>query len=635
MNHSIEPALDAPYAEDDTTPPLTDNAMRPSPRLDPVRRAMLSSLAKWMLLLAGLLLFGFLVGISRQQNSIGEGAGVSYYLAEHFISVLLATLVAMGLPLILLPRVFWQSEDLTDAARKWMITGIVTATLFYGSILFTRQYAREQIYRNVSSGVLKEIANSRLRNPNASAKTPVDVLKGFAGYNRNHPDKPPKTDPSLALYALFAPDGWSEWSRSRLPLALVCAFFGFLSVSLFSQRHNSSARKRGRFLWQTLVQVPLLGLPLFSIMGGVRIMMKSPLTPYILGGFALILFLFSLGVVCWAFSADRTLRALQREGKVTGVAGNAMQLTLTLLGGSSSGKTTLLAGAYRQWTEENTGQIEIIPDPQSPDSATLESVSDLIYIKKLFPPGNLSCSSMGFQLCLDGQTIAYFTLLDYPGGVVSGDNPDPLAEAVFWNRVRHTDGLLLISDMSQIRRKQRYQDDSKVRRAYKTALQTVAKRNGANRIVPVALVHTKVDEYKASDDSIRYTDMSAGLESYGYLGLEEHWKEHTKPPKGPGISRYRTFFCSAIWYSTPKKDSEEQIDTLAPYGFSDVYQPKPAGCLAPLLWICANAMRWNVTLYDDLTGWLWGGSRQAKKRMEAILEMESLANSMETKIRRK
>ncbi|MCX6381138.1 MAG: hypothetical protein NT023_16980 [Armatimonadetes bacterium] len=186
MNHSIESALDAPYTEDNTTPPLTDNAMRPSPRLDPVRRAMLSSLAKWMLLLAGLLLVGFLVGISRQQNSIGEGAGVSYYLAEHFISVLLATLVAMGLPLILLPRVFWQSEDLTDAARKWMITGIVTATLFYGSILLTRQYAREQIYRNVSIGVVKEITDFSIGHPQAPAKTPVDVLKEFADYNVNH-----------------------------------------------------------------------------------------------------------------------------------------------------------------------------------------------------------------------------------------------------------------------------------------------------------------------------------------------------------------------------------------------------------------------------------------------------------------
>lgn len=639
---------------------MSEGGMRPSPRLDYRKREALSSLAKWSLLIAGLLLFSFWAGVSRQQHKTLEGVDAPYYFVEHFLSVLLATLPAMAMPRFLFPRLRNRDEDPVSLLRNWMVAGFATAALFYASLSPLRNYAESQMlqipfpyfaalnpikkFNNAVPDANKLIdAENKSKSPDKQKRriTPIadslSALKYMDDHNANieegrEPDKNAKiySDSNLYLYNVYAPRVWSHWLYYRMPLAILCALLGFLSVGLLSHREGKSV---GATIGITLLQVALLAALLYGVMQGVRLLLQNAAAPYVLGALSALLFLFSAGVLAWAFHVDRGVRRLQREGKETGIAGEGMQLTLTMVGGASSGKTCFLAGAFRQWSEEETGRIKIKSNPQSGDSRNLESISDQLYSAKTFPLGNISCSHYGFHLMLGEQVVARFTILDYPGGVIAGDNPDPAAEPAFWKRVNQTDGVVLLADMSQIRRKFRYKDDPAVRRAYKDVLQKVALRNGANRVVPVALVLTKVDEYKDPiDEKIHYSDMRDGLEDYEYLALELHWTNLCKPPHGSGVVRFRRFFCSAIRRSSPHKDSDGHIDMKQPFGIHELYQPKPEGCLAPLLWICANAMRWNVTLYDDLAGWLWGGSRKARKRMEAILELEALANSMATKI---
>ncbi len=118
-----------------------------------------------------------------------------------------------------------------------------------------------------------------------------------------------------------------------------------------------------------------------------------------------------------------------------------------------------------------------------------------LYTHSYLPPGTVSCQDLPFELWLENECVARFNLLDYPGGALVDAAPDPKDVEEFWHRAAESDGIVLVADMSHARRGQRDDDWMDIMNRYKTVLQLVLERNGKNRVVPVALVLTKVDEY--------------------------------------------------------------------------------------------------------------------------------------------
>ncbi len=596
---------------------------RISPRLDPMRRMGLSSFAKWAFLMALIMGMGCYVGISKNLNTTPQKVEVAYYLVEHFASILLATFLGILLPTVASSGRNQQDTDPASIARNAIIVGFIMGTLYYASILGLKAYAYPHL-------------------PPPNTSTSQSAVGGNPATNTNSTSS--LTDPDSKKYeSMYLVQTPQEWLRYRLPLALISAIIAFTCKELLAYRGSLKRENTFYLVFMNAVQIVILLSVLYPLMYAIRELMKFPATAFALGAISAVSLASSVGVLLWGLSADSKLRELQKKGdrRAGGIAGDGMQLTLTLVGGSSSGKTCFLAGAYQEWNTALPAQVAIessTKDGIRDDIIELDKIADHIYIDREFPIGTVGVRKFGFQLLYEEEVFARFSILDYSGKAVSGgtdsDDVDTESERELKKRIEQTDGLILIADMSQIRRNKPYNDMTRVRKAYQDTLRKVAHRNGNSRVVPVALVLTKVDEYKdPDDDSIRYRDMEGGLKSFGYLDYESKWKAFCQPPKGPGIVRFRRFFSSAIWHSTPHKDESGNEDKSIGYEISKALLPTPNGCLAPLLWICANTMRWNVTLYDDLAGWLWGGSRKAKRRMEVILELERLASSMETKVR--
>ena len=51
-------------------------------------------------------------------------------------------------------------------------------------------------------------------------------------------------------------------------------------------------------------------------------------------------------------------------------------------------------------------------------------------------------------------------------------------------------------------------------------------------------------------------------------------------------------------------------------------------CAAPLLWLAAKVMRWNVTMFCDVTSFIFGASPMVRTRIEATLELERVADAL-------
>ena len=222
--------------------------------------------------------------------------------------------------------------------------------------------------------------------------------------------------------------------------------------------------------------------------------------------------------------------------------------------------------------------------------------------------------------------MARFNFLDYPGGALVGNALDAAAINQFWNRVDETDGIVLVADMSYLRRYQHETDFMEVMNAYKRVMERIIKRNGRNRVVPVALVLTKCDEYvDPVSGEVRHDDIFRALTTFGYDELERLWKNLNKR-EGPGFVEYSIWPTSAISYSRPRVDSTGREDLRQPFEIAPPPPPiAPTGCASPLLWISAKAMRWNVTLFCDMMTFLFGSSPKRKRHIEAIMELENVA----------
>lgn len=557
---------------------------RPSPALDPVRRAQISRAAKWGVLLAVLLAIAWLPAALNRAYIANGGvtdAGEPLNRAGFFIALVTAAatfsaVIAVGLPRLLLPRAFGRWHEAVEAMRDWVVVGVLTGVLYYLFIL-------------VASALKMPAANT----------TP-------------------------------------EWIRYRLPLLLVAGVVGVMVArALALRREGVLGSDVPAMIGGSVLQAGLLAVLERPIELGLRSLYAMPGISTLLGLLAFLSGAAALGIVTWAASADASLSTVRRRRGASGFDDGTgpVNLTLTVIGGRESGKTVLLAAAFYEWSTQNIGNLRITPaaDAVNPDGtrtgiANLEEVARELYVNSQFPVGTVSTQNLPFDLSLGNEKIARFTFLDYPGGAIAGRVADDRVVQEFWDRVEDTDGILLIADMSYVRRATKDADWLEVRNAYRTVMQRLVDRNGKRRVVPVALVLTKSDEFV--DPNTGHIDMNtlkAGLQEFQYDELEADWRR-LNAEHGPGFAEFQTFITSAITYSQPQLGRDGRPDYSKPFQISPPPPTiTPTGCASPLLWMCAKVMRWNVTAFYDISSFLLGSTPRVRRRVDSIMEMERIA----------
>ena len=555
---------------------------RPSPVLDPLNRMRTSRLAKWGLIGAILFFFAWLPFAPTKGST-------AYYLALVTSATVFASIIATGLPRLVAPRFFGRWHEPVEALRDWLLVGVATGFLYFGFI---------------------RVAYVSHLGPSSAETT-------------------------------------QEWLQWRLPLRLFASVLAIFAVrSLAIRRESLVSSGAGVAVLQILVQAGLIALLERPLEQGLGELTRSyPILALVFGLLALLFCLGSAGIIFWAATADENISSVKKR-RATGIVDGTrpVELTLTVVGGRESGKTVLLAGAFYEWSTQNLGNLRITPaaagaiDPLGAVGGggnpvvSLDDVARELYINYQFPVGTVSSQSLPFDLSLGQDKVARFSFLDYPGGAIAGRVADSRVVNEFWERVDDTDGLILIADMSYVRRNRKDSDWLEVRNAYRTVMQRLVDRNGKRRVVPVAMVLTKCDEFvDPSTGLIDMAQLEAGLKEFQYDELETEWHA-LNAQHGPGVVEFTTWITSAITYSQPQKGPDGRIDPKRPYQLAPPPPTiTPTGCASPLLWMTSKVMRWNVTLFADLGTFLFGSSPAVRRRIEAVLETERIAEERAAK----
>ncbi len=553
-----------------------------SPALDPLVRLRVSSLAKWALIVG---LLSLIVWLPPQLRPYNRNF---YFLSCAIGATILAATVGTGLPRTLFPKAFGQWHDAAEAFRDWLVVGLCTG-LLYG----------------LGVALMREL------------------------------QVPP-----------YNPESFIDYLRYRSLLMFCCAAIGLLAARYIAVRREGLLDNNSRkTIAKLLVQALTVSLIYYWFYHGMEMIYHLSAVIKVLGIVGPCSVLATLGIMLWAWGADSRLMRLQAQHHTTGIAGAVpMSLTLTVIGGRESGKTTMMAGAFYEWYTQDLGPLRIMPavaveantNAESSGSATQEEAilgGDLrkvavdLYTHNHLPPGTVSCQDLPFELWLENECVARFNLLDYPGGALIDTAPDPKDVEEFWRRAAESDGIVLVADMSHARRGQRDDDWMEVMNRYKTVLQLVLERNGKNRVVPVALVLTKVDEYAhQAPGTLDSEQLFARFADFGYDQIEATWRR-LNSKSGPACIEFSTWLTSAITYSQPVRGRNGQPDYTQPFQIAPPPPPiMPSGCASPLLWITSKAMRWNVTLFWDLKSFVFGPSPERRRQIKAMLELEEQAN---------
>lgn len=567
------------------------------PALDPVVRLRLSSLAKWAMI-GGLL--SLIVWLPPQLRLYDRDF---YFLSCAVGATILAATVGTGVPRTLFPQVFGQWHDAAEAFRDWIVVGLCTGLLYGPGVALMRML-----------------------------------------------HVPP-----------YNPETFVEYLRYRSLLMFCCAAIGLLVARYIAVRREGLLDDNGiKTIGKLLVQALTVSLIYYWFYHGMETIYRLPAVVQVLGVAGQVSVLAAIVIILWAWAADSRLMRLQAKHHTTGIAGNApMDLTLTVIGGRESGKTTLMAGAFYEWYTQDLGPLRIMPavtpdpgvipdkDPGAESGENSEGAKEDIgflfggdlrkvavdlYTHNQLPPGTVSCQDLPFELWLENECVARFNLLDYPGGALIDAAPDPKDVEEFWHRAAESDGIVLVADMSHARRGQRDDDWMDIMNRYKTVLQLVLERNGKNRVVPVALVLTKVDEYAHQEPGkLDSEQLFARLTDFGYDQIEATWRRLNQE-SGPACIEFSTWLTSAITYSQPARGRNGKPDYTRPFEIAPPPPPiMPSGCTSPLLWVTSKVMRWNVTLFWDLKSFVFGPSPQRRRHIKAMLELEEQANQRAAK----
>jgi hypothetical protein len=564
---------------------------RPSPTLDPIARARVSRTAKWVMLAGILLLVAWLPAIIGKAARVGGADAGAVNIAAIMAATIYGTVIATGLPRLLIPNLFGKWHEPVEALRDWIIVGVSTGILY------------------------------------------VAFIFGIKTISKN----PAET--------------FAEWMIWRMPLLLVASVISlFVGRALAIRRESVLSSEVGKGFLQIAIPAVFLVVLERVLEKGFGQLAEEQfkfLVP-LLGGGAGLCAAVALGIITWAATADASLSQVRRKRGAGAISDGTgpVDITLTVIGGRESGKTVLLAAAFYEWSTQQIGDLRIAPAEEvraeetiqlngsngaapatsKGGAANLEDIARELYVNNQFPVGTVSTQNLPFELYINDDKIARFTFLDYPGGAIAGRVANKQIVEEFWDRVADTDGLVMIADMSYVRRAQKDADWIQVRQAYLEVMQRLVERNGKRRVVPVALVLTKCDEFV--DPNTGQIDLAAlreGLMNFQYDDLEHQWRE-LNAKSGPGFVEFSTWITSAITYSVPQMDRNGLPDFTKPFIIAPPPPPiTPSGCAAPLLWICAKVLRWNVTVFYDISTFLFGSSPKVRRRVDAVLEMERIA----------
>jgi hypothetical protein len=400
-------------------------------------------------------------------------------------------------------------------------------------------------------------------------------------------------------------------------------------------------------------------------------------------------------VLASAWKADQTLRRLQAGTSGSALrfvarGGEPIEMNLTVLGSRESGKTVLLAGAYHEWIEElaeNHGvyltPIQTMPvnyEQLAPDAQryyldrNLDYLSQQIYVLNQWPPSTQTMREFKFEVSVQLEKdkppvkVARINLLDYPGSLLVTNEISADAHKKFWQRIADSDGLLFVGDISAMRRGVEEKGMADVFEAFRAAMDvlidgrtlrkmgaSVASRiegNGKNRVIPVGLVLTKCDEcvnpetgmpdhllmdqliYGESHTRSKNDKAAASVLYSGHYGLLQEWERKCKLD-GPGFAETEVFKTTAITASRPALGPDNQSDLSQPYLMISPSQTRPTNCATPLLWLIAKSLRWNVTLFTELTRWLTGSAdTEAQQQLAAIRRLEEVVAQWQDMARR-
>ena len=322
--------------------------------------------------------------------------------------------MATGVPRALLPKVFGRYHEAVEALRDWLIVGVISGFVYI---------------------ILLNIAKAIHYGPPTAASL-------------------------------------GDWLTARLPLLVIAGVVGLFGARFLAIRRDSVVGTGAIGVVQVLIQAVLLGLLerpferalLGMAQAGVRPAAGnygSPLCRRCPG---------YLDVGCKNVDAGLSTIRRRRGGSGVDDGTGPVDLTLTVIGGRESGKTVLLAAAFYEWSTQNIGNLRITPalDARIGESmgsvGNLEAVARELYVNNQFPVGTVSTQNLPFDLSIGNERISRFTFLDYPGGAIAGQVADAKIVEDFWNRVEDTDGIILIADMSYVRRAHKDKDWLEVRK---------------------------------------------------------------------------------------------------------------------------------------------------------------------------
>lgn len=609
-------------------------------RLDPMERMKVAELAKWALLIGVGSLLMWLKAIlwSAYKSSGANGVKIGYSLIP--IGAILGAFIATALLRSLAAKKAAQGKQATykavDAIRDWAVTGVVTGVLATFMLLIVR----------------------------------------------------------AVLPASFATERSAPFYISRFIAIGIAAIIGLFVSRKLAVRGDAVMAGGNLGLAQLLPQaalVALFTLPLEDFVHG--IVTGWPYMTWATGIPTLIGFGWAGSTLAWAWKADQKLRFLQggkqgKDSRYVATGGEALEMNFTVIGGRESGKTVLLAGAYKEWQENTAERYGVIVKPvditpvnyeQLDESQkrfyldrNLDYLSDLIYTYNQWPPSTQGMREFKFDIYVrlrkgeQPTKVARINLLDYPGSLLVTSDHSADAHRKYWNRIADSDGVLFVGDISSLRRGVQEEGLNDVHNAFRAAMDVLIdgktdrkmgvnvegriEGNGKNRVIPVGMVMTKCDECvelssglpnHVQMDNLIYgerrvrdkNEVNSSLLRYsGPYGILQEWEEKCRAT-GPGFADIEIFKTTAITASRPANGPDGNPDLTRKFEMISPQDTTPTNCATPLLWLTARALRWNVTTFTELKRWLLGSTdTTAQRHLDAIRHIEKVVELWQTAI---
>jgi len=480
----------------------------------------------------------------------------------------------------------------------------------------------------------------------ASSLTGVFYLTVIMWLNSSGFPAPSGSLTSLSISELYP----NEWQKYRFLSLCLCTLCGILIARKHSRDHENRMRSAShlssfvtfvRAIWVALAQavaVACLSRPieyfLFRERGWQVVVWYA----------AILCALASLVIGLIAYIDDRQLKHIRPPS--TNPDGSA-SLNIVVVGPRASGKTCLLAAAVYESEERSTYRLAFTPfkdtsgvnsvgdnkgrtqdntwarfsDDDVQADNDFEYITHSLYSQFQFPTGNIRSMPLNIAVSYLQQPFLQLNILDMPGGAMYGRAAEERGFYRLWERIERADALVIVIDMARHVGSFRPKDFYEYSNAYRQIMSRVISHNGVKRVVPIAFVMTKCDEWVHQETGlVEERQMEHAFNERGYAELIEYWIQLCKKFNAvPVVSSWTT---SAITFS---------IQEIPEGGH---YSPKPpppgirpSGCIDPFLWLASTAVRWNSTLFDDLSSFCWVTRRQFRDSAEVFDELGYLTAS--------